>query len=84
MNLDEIKKTCDQGLWVKPVHASFRKRQYRESEKICLQVKIIASTLQKLKGYWKLRVGGYRVVFEFARSMIIVPGIGHRKAAMIE
>ena len=32
-----------------------------------------------LKGYWKLRVGDYRVVFEFDRSMIIVLGIGHRK-----
>jgi mRNA interferase RelE/StbE len=32
-----------------------------------------------LKGYWKLRVGDYRIVFEFERSMIIVLGIGHRK-----
>jgi mRNA interferase RelE/StbE len=32
-----------------------------------------------LKGYWKLRVGDYRVVFEFDRSTIIVLGIGHRK-----
>ena len=32
-----------------------------------------------LKGYWKLRVGDYRVIFEFDRSMIIVLGIGHRK-----
>lgn len=32
-----------------------------------------------LKGYWKLRVGDYRVIFEFERSMIIVLGIGHRK-----
>ena len=32
-----------------------------------------------LKGYWKLRIGDYRVIFEFDRSMIIVLGIGHRK-----
>lgn len=32
-----------------------------------------------LKGYWKLRVGDYRVIFEFERSMIIILGIGHRK-----
>jgi len=32
-----------------------------------------------LKGYWKLRVGDYRIVFEFDRSMIVVLGIGHRK-----
>jgi mRNA interferase RelE/StbE len=32
-----------------------------------------------LKGYWKLRVGDYRIVFEFDGSMIIVLGIGHRK-----
>lgn len=32
-----------------------------------------------LKGYWKLCVGDYRVIFEFDRSMIIVLGIGHRK-----
>ena len=32
-----------------------------------------------LKGYWKLRVGDYRIVFEFDRSTIIVLGIGHRK-----
>ena len=32
-----------------------------------------------LKGYWKLRIGDYRVIFEFDRLMIIVLGIGHRK-----
>jgi mRNA interferase RelE/StbE len=32
-----------------------------------------------LKGYWKLRVGDYRIVFEFDGSTIIVLGIGHRK-----
>jgi mRNA interferase RelE/StbE len=32
-----------------------------------------------LKGYWKLRIGDYRVIFDFDRSMIIVLGIGHRK-----
>jgi mRNA interferase RelE/StbE len=32
-----------------------------------------------LKGYWKLRIGDYRVIFEFDRTMIIILGIGHRK-----
>jgi mRNA interferase RelE/StbE len=32
-----------------------------------------------LKGYWKLRVGDYRIIFEFDRLTIIVLGIGHRK-----
>jgi mRNA interferase RelE/StbE len=32
-----------------------------------------------LKGYWKLRIGDYRVIFEFDRTMVIVLGIGHRK-----
>lgn len=32
-----------------------------------------------LKGYWKLRIGDYRVVFEFDHSRIIILGISHRK-----
>ncbi len=32
-----------------------------------------------LKGYWKLRVGDYRVVFKISEGEILVLGICHRK-----
>ena len=32
-----------------------------------------------LKGYWKLRVGDYRVVFRVENQQILVLGICHRK-----
>lgn len=32
-----------------------------------------------LKGYWKLRVGDYRVVFKIEAKVILVLGICHRK-----
>ena len=32
-----------------------------------------------LKGYWKLRVGDYRVVFRIDKKSILVLGIIHRK-----
>jgi mRNA interferase RelE/StbE len=32
-----------------------------------------------LKGYWKLRVGDYRVVFKIVESEVWVLGIIHRK-----
>jgi len=32
-----------------------------------------------LKGYWKLRVGDYRVVYKIARTEIWILGILHRK-----
>jgi mRNA interferase RelE/StbE len=32
-----------------------------------------------LKGYWKLRVGDYRVVFKIVESKVWVLGIIHRK-----
>ena len=31
-----------------------------------------------LKGYWKLRVGDYRVVFKVVKFEIIVIGVAHR------
>jgi len=39
-----------------------------------------AKPLQRtLKGYWKLRVGDYRVVFKIYEKQIIILGIIHRK-----
>jgi mRNA interferase RelE/StbE len=32
-----------------------------------------------LKGYWKLRVGDYRVVFKVVGAEVRILGIGHRK-----
>jgi mRNA interferase RelE/StbE len=32
-----------------------------------------------LKGYWKLRVGDYRVVFKIMKSEVWILGIRHRK-----
>lgn len=32
-----------------------------------------------LKGYWKLRVGDYRVVYRIEKQTVVVLGIRHRK-----
>lgn len=32
-----------------------------------------------LKGYWKLRVGDYRIVFKVSGNEVWLLGIGHRK-----
>jgi mRNA interferase RelE/StbE len=32
-----------------------------------------------LKGYWKLRVGEYRIVFKISGNEIVILGIVHRK-----
>jgi mRNA interferase RelE/StbE len=32
-----------------------------------------------LKGYWKLRVGDYRVIYKVSDKIVIVFRIGHRK-----
>ena len=42
---------------------------------------------KNLKGYWKLRVGDYRVVFKIADTEVFILGIRHRKdvcGAMVE
>jgi mRNA interferase RelE/StbE len=35
---------------------------------------------KSLKGYWKLRVGDYRVVFKLIESEVWILGIRHRKS----
>lgn len=35
---------------------------------------------RSLKGYWKLRVGDYRVVFKVIKSEVWILGIHHRKS----
>ena len=37
------------------------------------------SLQRTLKGYWKLRVGDYRIVFKVTADNIIILGIIHRK-----
>jgi mRNA interferase RelE/StbE len=42
---------------------------------------VFGKPLQRtLRGYWKFRVGDYRVVFKISRDEIIVLGIAHRKS----
>lgn len=35
---------------------------------------------KSLKGYWKLRVGDYRIVFKIVESEVWILGIRHRKS----
>jgi len=37
-----------------------------------------------LKGYWKLRVGDYRIVFKIMESEVWILGIRHRKSVYLE
>jgi mRNA interferase RelE/StbE len=34
---------------------------------------------KNLRGYWKLRVGDYRIVFKIEREIVYILGIRHRK-----
>jgi len=49
-------------------------------ERLSKDPEIYGKPLQRtLKGYWKLRVGDYRVVFKVACDDILIFGIIHRK-----
>jgi mRNA interferase RelE/StbE len=49
-------------------------------ERLCTQPDVYGKPLQRtLKGYWKLRVGDYRIVFRIRRKEIVILGIIHRK-----
>ena len=49
-------------------------------ERLSTQPQIYGKPLQRsLKGYWKLRVGDYRVVFKVSNNTVLVLGIIHRK-----
>jgi mRNA interferase RelE/StbE len=39
---------------------------------------------KSLKGYWKLRVGDFRVVFKVIESEVWILGIRHRKSIYID
>jgi mRNA interferase RelE/StbE len=49
-------------------------------DRLATQPETYGKPLRKtLKGYWKLRVGDYRVVFKALNSSIFIFGIIHRK-----
>ena len=49
-------------------------------ERLTTHPEIYGKPLQRtLKGYWKLRVGDYRVVFKVSSDDIMIFGIIHRK-----
>ena len=49
-------------------------------ERLAVQPEIYGKPLQRtLKGYWKLRVGDYRIVFKVSSTSIFIFGIIHRK-----
>ena len=49
-------------------------------ERLTTRPEVYGNPLRRtLKGYWKLRVGDYRVVFKVSSNTIFVLGIIHRK-----
>ena len=62
-----------------PVAMKVRIKSAIETKLIMFPEQYALPLRRTLKGYWKLRVSDYRVIFEFDGSMIIVLGIGHRK-----
>ena len=49
-------------------------------ERLSSEPETYGKPLQRtLKGYWKLRVGNYRVVFKVHNGSIYIYGIKHRK-----
>ena len=63
------------------IDAKNRKMIKRAIEKrLVRQPEIYGKPLQRtLKGYWKLRVGDYRIVFKVSSTSIFIFGIIHRK-----
>jgi mRNA interferase RelE/StbE len=50
-------------------------------KRLGIHPEVFGKPLQRtLKGYWKFRVGDYRVVFRISGEEIIVLGIAHRKS----
>ena len=49
-------------------------------DRLATQPEAYGKPLQRtLKGYWKLRIGDYRVVFKVTSDSILILGIIHRK-----
>ena len=69
-------------------HADVKKHDLKEidernkaiEERLAIQPEKFAKPLQRsLKGYWRLRVGEYRIVFKIKGDTILILGIIHRK-----
>lgn len=51
-------------------------------ERLTTHPEVYGKPLQRtLKGYWKLRVGDYRIVFKISGKTVLILGIIHRKNA---
>ncbi|MBI5605655.1 MAG: type II toxin-antitoxin system RelE/ParE family toxin [Deltaproteobacteria bacterium] len=49
-------------------------------ERLITEPELYGKPLRRtLKGYWKLRIGEYRIVFKISGSVIFILGIIHRK-----
>lgn len=49
-------------------------------ERLATQPELYGKPLQRtLKGYWKMRVGDYRIVFKISETDVLVLGIIHRR-----
>ncbi len=49
-------------------------------ERLAENPEIYGRPLQRsLKGYWKLRIGNYRIIFKFSKTKILILGIIDRK-----
>ncbi len=71
---------------VKAVDLPLINTKLRERIKNAIETRLITAPHQygeplrkTLRGYWKLRVGDYRVVFKIAGSEVWIFGIIHRK-----
>ena len=54
-------------------------------ERLSSNPEVYGKPLQRtLKGYWKLRIGNYRVVFKILENDILIFGIIHRKSVYKE
>jgi mRNA interferase RelE/StbE len=72
----DVKKTD-----IPKIDAKKRKTIQRAiEERLATRPEIYGKPLQRtLKGFWKLRVGDYRVVFKVSNETISIYGIIHRK-----
>jgi mRNA interferase RelE/StbE len=54
-------------------------------ERLAIEPEVYGKPLQRtLKGYWKIRVGDYRIVYKIIGKEILVLGIIHRKDVYIK
>ena len=68
-----------------PINRDVQRRIYRAIEqRLTIQPTYYGEPLRyRLKGYWKLRVGDYRVVFQLVDQEVWILRIHHRKDVYI-